>query len=193
MITTLTQNDKLENIAYSLANVSQGHQKPDIDRYLIEQIEGGCQNAMKILYHKYYISLTVLINMCLTQDQDKAKVLHNSFLDIWSGHKVWDRRQTVKVFLISIVKKKINAINQVLKKTLSPDEAMKFDDSNLALKGSDLQGQISYLSPAQRGLLFLLHKENLSYEQIATIENCSVDKIKKQFLDVLRRLKVQVT
>ena len=183
----------LENLVDSLANASQGHQKTNVDGYLIEQIECGCQNSMKRLYHKYYKSLTSLINSCLTHNQDKAKVLHNSFLDIWSGHKVWDRRQTVKLFLISIVKKKINAINQVLKKTLSPDEAMKFDDSNLAQKWSDLQGQISYLSPAQRGLLFLLHKENLSYEQIATIENCSVDKIKKQFLDVLRRLKTQVT
>jgi len=194
MITTLTQNDKLENIAYSLANVSQGHQKPDIDRYLIEQIEGGCQNAMKILYHKYYISLTVLINMCLTQDQDKAKVLHNSFLDIWSGQKIWDRRQSVKVFILSIVKKKINALNELVKKTVTPYRAVKLsnDESDIKIKMSDLQHQMSYLSPAHRGLLFLLHKESLSYEQIAVIENCSVESVKKRFLDVSKRFKPHI-
>ena len=162
------------------------------DRYLIEQIESGCQKSMKILYHKYCTSLTSLINSCLAHHQDKAKVLHNSFLDIWSGHKIWDRRQSVKVFLISIVKKKIDAVNDVFQRTLSPAGAMKSGDSALTQKGSDLQCQLSYLSPAHRGLLFLLHKENLSYEQIASIENCSVESVKKQILHLLRRLKTQV-
>jgi len=82
------------------------------------------------------------------------------------------------------VKKKINALKDVIIRPLSNVGEMKSSSD-----GSDIQNQLSYLSPAHRGLLFLLHKENLSYEQIATIENCSVDSIKKQLLDLFRRLK----
>lgn len=195
MITSTTENNKLDNLLCSPANISQGRQKPDIDRYLIEQIECGCQNAMRTLYHKYYLSLTSLINMCLPRSQDKAKVLHNSFLDIWSGRKTWDRRQSVKVFILSIVKRKINALDEALRRTLTHDNAIKASkgEHSLSSKASDLQHQLSYLSPVHRGLLFLMHKENLSYEQIATIENCSVDSVKKQFLDLLKLLKTQST
>jgi len=31
----------------------------------------------------------------------------------------------------------------------------------------------------------------VGYEQISIIENCSVESVKKQFLDLLRRLKTQ--
>jgi len=127
----------------------------------------------------------------MTQDQYKAKILHNSFLDIWSGHKIWNRRQSVKVFILSIVKKKINALNEVGRKFLFHDDARQSstDDSDMKTKALDPQHPLANLSSAHRGLLFLLHKESLSYEQISIIENCSVDNIKKQFLDLLRRLK----
>ena len=194
MITNTLETNKLDNFLCSPANISQGHQNPDIDKYLIEQIECGCQNAMRILYHKYYMPLTSLINSCLTHNQDKAKVLHNSFLDIWSGQKVWDRRQSVKIFILSIIKKKINALSKAFKRPLSLNGDMKSSSDEYAptFKESVLTHQLAYLSPAHRGLLFLLHKENLSYEQIAAIENSSVDSIKKQFLDLLRCLKRQV-
>ena len=194
MITNTLETNKLDKFLSSPANISQGHQNPDIDKYLIEQIECGCQNAMRILYHKYYMPLTSLINSCLPHNQDKAKVLHNSFLDIWSGQKIWDRRQSVKVFILSIVKKKINALNELVKKTFTPNRAIKLssDESDIKIKMSDLQHQMSYLSPAHRGLLFLLHKESLSYEQIAVIENCSVESVKKRFLDVSKRFKPHV-
>ena len=195
MITSALRNSKSERPVYSPANTTQGHQKSDVDRYLIERIECGCQNAMKILYRKYYTSLTSLINACLPNNRDKAALLNNSFLDIWSGQKVWDRRQSVQVFILSIVKKKINAFKDVIKRSSSNDGEMKSssDGSDMKIIDSDIQHQLSYLSPAHKGLLFLLHKENLSYEQIATIENCSVDSIKKQFLDLLIRLKTPAT
>ena len=64
MITNTLETNKLDKFLSSPANISQGHQNPDIDKYLIEQIECGCQNAMRILYHKYYMPLTSLINSC---------------------------------------------------------------------------------------------------------------------------------
>jgi len=193
MMTITLQSHTLESPTFSLPETPQSRQKADLDRYLIEQIECGCQIAMKILYDKYYKPLTSFINACMTQDQYKAKILHNSFLDIWSGHKIWNRRQSVKVFILSIVKKKINALNEVGRKFLFHDDARQSSthDSDIKTKASDLQGPLANLSSAHRGLLFLLHKESLSYEQISIIENCSVESVKKQFLDLLRRLKTQ--
>lgn len=184
-------NNKSKNKPNSLANASRAHLTSEIDRYLIEQIECGCQNSMKTLYHKYYVSLTSLIKICLISGQDKAKVLHNSFLDIWSGRQIWDRRQSVKVFIFSIVERKINTFNEEIRRTLNQENDIKayMGENDLFAKVSDLQHQLSYLSPAHRGLLFLIYKENLSYEQIAIIENCSVDSVKNQFLDLLKRLK----
>jgi len=47
VITTTLSNSKSESPVYSPANTMQDHQRSDADRYLIEQIECGCQNAMR--------------------------------------------------------------------------------------------------------------------------------------------------
>lgn len=194
MITAIIEYNKLEYFEHSLFKASRERHKPDTDKKLIEQIERGSRNAMKRLYDKYYLPLTSFMNTCLNCDQTILEILNNSFFDIWSGRKIWDRQQSAKVFILSIVRKKINAHNETIKRTLSHGITMESssEESGRRIKPLNVQEQLTHLPPEHRGLLFLFYEENLSYEQIAIIENCSADDVKKQFLTLIRLLKTQV-
>lgn len=194
MLVDVLQNKTLEGKEDTLFN-SLWHNRATIgDQYLLEQIECKNSNAMQLLYKRYYTSLASFINMCLSDDQDTADILQDSFLDIWLGKKIWDRRQSVKVFILSIIRKKIDNITKVVKRNFLHEKAVAFscDDLERQTKQSRFQDPLKHLSPRCKSLLFLLYKESLSYEQIAIIESCTVSSVKRRFLEASRRLKMQV-
>jgi len=161
------------------------------DADLLGKIEYGDREAMRHLYSRYLHLLNAFIDTCLINCKKRSEILHNSFLDIWRGKKVWNRQQSVKVFILTIVRKKIEKLNEQTKKNLSHNNNNRYSKKmSKQLQETDNRRQgHTILSHQHRRLLFLIYNENLSYDQVSVIENCSPETVKKRFLDTLMHIK----
>jgi len=174
-------------------NFSSAKNLTDVE--LITGVERGVLKSMEVLYHKYCKSLSYYIEHRLNDKAQRLNILKTVFLEIWQGKEKWDRQHPVIVFMFSIVKRKIDKVNILSGENPSQDESSDLGEKKLKAKSNTtfLRDKLKSLPSELNSLIHMMYEEALTYEQIAIIENCSVDTIEQRFLRAMTLLKTDVS
>ena len=170
-------------------NFSSAKNLTDVE--LITGIERGALKSMEGLYHKYCKSLAYYIEHRLNDKEHRLNILKTVFLEIWQGKEKWDREHPVIVFIFSLVRRKIDRVNILSDENLSLDESSDTGGKMLKAKSHTtfLRDKLKSLPSELNSLIHMIYEEALTYEQIAIIENCSVNTIEQRFLRATTLLK----
>ncbi|MEM7507104.1 MAG: sigma-70 family RNA polymerase sigma factor [Pseudomonadota bacterium] len=158
----------------------------DTDQSLLRRVAEGSEEAMRALYDRHQAGMYRFVRSRLNDPFEAADAVHDAMLDVWRKAGRYKPRASVKSWMFTIARNK--AIDQLRKTkrtvTADPDETVPDDALNpeQALAASQdatlvrwcLQG----LSAAHRTVLQLAFFQELSYPEIAEVEDLPLGTVK---------------
>ena len=158
----------------------------DHPAYLLGRIAEGDTAAMRALYESIGPDLYRFIQTKLGDASEAADVLQETMLDVWRQAGAYEGRARVRTWIFGIARNK--AIDRWRRREVTtggepdetiPDEAPDAERAMAALQdGAALHTCIAGLSEAHRTAVELAYFQDLSYGEIAVIENCAVGTVK---------------
>ncbi len=158
------------------------------DDILLQRVAGGDMAAMKALYTRHE---TAMYRFILTRLQDRfeaADALNEAMLDVWRSAGRFGGGSSVRTWMFSIARNK--AVDRLRKTarlvTAEPDDSLPDDALNpeeAAAASSDaarVRACLDTLPDAHRAALNLAFYQDLSYPEIAGIEEVPVGTIKSR-------------
>ena len=161
---------------------------PDSDASadLLGRVAEGDAAAMRMLYDSIGPDLYRFIQTKVGDASEAADVLQETMLDVWRQAGAYEGRARVRTWIFGIARNKAidrwrnlkAPIGGELDETI-PDEAPDAERVMAALQdGAALRACVAGLSKAQRTAVELAYFQDLSYGEIAVIENCAVGTVK---------------
>lgn len=156
----------------------------------------GRKEAFDIIFKRYYEGLLLFAKVLIPYPTDEAEdIVAEVFYTLWTNrHKI--QVTTLRAYLYTAVKNRVMDYYRKRKTIFTlpekdmpatyqqPDHLLHFKDTN-----SQLNHLIQQLPP-QMKLVFRMHREeNLSYEEIATLLNISLNSVKTHMFRALKFLK----
>jgi RNA polymerase sigma-70 factor (ECF subfamily) len=166
------------------------------DAELLESVAAGSTQAMREVYDRYGDAVYRFARACLGDAFEAADVMHETMLFVWGHADRYEARSTLKTWLFSIARNK--AIDR-LRRTARLDREETFADVEdpalapeqllaAAQEAERLRACIAELGPAHRAAIHLAFFEELTYQEIAAIENCPVGTVKTRVMHAKRLL-----
>lgn len=174
------------------------------DNELIRQYITGDQGAFEIIIHRYTKVLYRFIYPILKDVHATNDCIQEVFIKVWKNIKKYNQNQSFKnwIFTIAhrtaldIIKKKKNIPFSVLDSENSifeeniPDEELLPDaifenEENVKLVKKALEN----LPPSIQIIILLHNGENMTFEEISTITNTSINTVKSRYRRALIKLK----
>ena len=117
-------------------------------------------------------------------------------LEIWRKADRFEGRSSLKTWIFSIAKNKSIDRNRKHARLKYSDEPIEIKDDalnaaelvNLSQKASTVRQAVAQLKPDHRRVIHLSFFEDLTYKEIAEIENCPVGTVKTRILYAKRSL-----
>lgn len=168
---------------------------------LIQRMQQGDQNAMKITYDKYVGCLTAVCSRYIVNSEDVRDVLQDSFVKIFSNIDKYEyvENASLKSWMIRIV---VNDSLKFLKKTNrlkfiesieeypdTPDEKLETDGISYPV----LKVMISQLPAGYRTVFNLFVFEEKSHKEIAAILGIKENTSASQFFKAKKILIAKIT
>ncbi len=163
---------------------------------LLRRISAGDTGAMKVLYDSLAPDLTRFLTLRTGDAVEAADLLHETMMDVWNQADRYEGRGSLRAWIFSIARNKaVDRLRKARRNVLTdappdiPDEAPDPSETLLALEDAGhLHTCIKALSPAHRAVIHLAFFEDLSYEDIAKIENCPVGTVKTRIFHAKKLL-----
>ncbi len=170
------------------------------DKDLISRIIAGEQAAMKQVYELYSGPLQSFVKTYLADPQEAADVAHETMLEVWRRANRFQGRSSLKSWMFSIARYKAIDKNrkgarlsytdiepEIIDDAISPSEALA------AIQNSQhIRNCIAKLSEAHQRVIHLAFYADMSYKEIAEIEDCPVGTIKTRILHAKKLLMRQL-
>jgi len=166
------------------------------DKELIVQVAKGDRKAMRILYDAYADGVYRFAKVWLSDPFDASDIMHETMMEVWKSAGKYGARSSVKTWIFSIAKNKSIDRNRKGKRTVLQDP-----DPNIADESPEpfaitqafqdakrVRACVEALSPAQRTAIHLAFYEDLSYREIAQMENCPTGTIKTRIMHAKKLL-----
>ncbi|PUZ25317.1 hypothetical protein DCC81_13510 [Chitinophaga parva] len=178
---------------------------PFIEQSYFRAIQEGDEKAFEALFTKHYESLVQFSASFIPDMKEDARdIVVDVFAYLWLNRSRFTIKRSLSAYLYSAVRNK--TIDNLRKQNLAPvilcggfDDlplaGTEIADRNLYYKETDRQiATLIELLPTQARLIFRMNRdEGLSYEEIASVLEISVNTVKTQMYRALRFLKKQYT
>ena len=166
------------------------------DKALIAGVVQGNKGAMNEIYKTYAPALNGFIRLFLADPNDVADITHDTMLEVWRKADRFEGRSSLKTWIFSIAKNKSIDRNRKHARLKYSDEPIEIKDDalnaaelvNLSQKASTVRQAVAQLKPDHRRVIHLSFFEDLTYKEIAEIENCPVGTVKTRILYAKRSL-----
>ena len=168
----------------------------ELDKALIAGVAQGNKGAMNEIYKAYAPALNGFIRLFLVDPNDVADIIHDTMLEVWRKADRFEGRSSLKTWIFSIAKNKSIDRNRKHARLKYSDEPIEIKDDalnaaelvNLSQKASTVRQAVAQLKPDHRRVIHLSFFEDLTYKEIAEIENCPVGTVKTRILYAKRSL-----
>lgn len=166
------------------------------DQYLKTHLASDSEVAFSTFYNLYWDSLFKYVHRILSDEDETADVVQESFVAFWERRHKLEDIDSLKAYLFVIARNK--AFKQLKIKLSNLDFKEKFvafyvDANDLTVQQMEAKDLSSIIDievakmPAKMKEIFLLsRKENLSYKEIAEKLNISDLTVKKQINNALK-------
>lgn len=178
------------------------HSENDFDRTCIQGIHEGDEHAFKLLFMKYYSSMSSIAANFVDSNDIGKEVAQEVLLNIWERGKDWQPQGPLKSYLYhSVYKKSLNYIKQDQRRR-NAMQRFKFEHEFQNISGynetdtDDLVQQIWKAVnklPKQRYIIFTLQKKyGLTYREVAEIMEISTKTVENQMGKALKFLREEL-
>ncbi len=162
----------------------------DTDAELLGLVAKGDQGALKQLYDRYAAHLNSFVQNYLADPQEAADIVHEAMLDVWRSADRFRGGSTVKSWMFSIARNKAIDRNRKGARTVlgdvDADIVDEAPDPHKTLEvfqdAERVRSCIEGLNEIQKSAIHLAFYEDLSYSQIAEIENCPIGTVKTRIM-----------
>mgnify|MGYP001794282685 FL=1 len=162
----------------------------DTDAELLGLVARGDQDALKQLYDRYAAHLNSFVQNYLADPQEAADIVHEAMLDVWRTADRFRGGSKVKSWMFSIARNKAIDRNRKGARTILgevdvdiADDAPEPHKTLEAFQDAErVRICIEGLNEIQKSAIHLAFYEDLSYSQIAEIENCPTGTIKTRIM-----------
>lgn len=173
------------------------------DITLWQQMKSGRQNALEILFKRYYPPMYhYAINICQREEFVKD-CLQDVFAYIWEKRENLSDPLSVKAYLLSATRravlKKLEKIRKIesIQQNIFPENEARFFPLEMSADFDDQQhsqfAQVKFaldkIPPRMREALYLKINDSLSYNNIARIMKISPQVARNYVCDALQRLR----
>lgn len=156
------------------------------DRSVLARIAQGDMSAMRLLYERHAEATHRFVQTRLRDQFEVADVVHNTMLDVWRSAGRFQGRSSVRSWILSIARNKtVDHIRKSARTDLSePDEAVPDDapDAEAVISAAQdanrVRDCVAKLGAAMRTAIHLAFFEDLTYAEIADVENVPEGTIK---------------
>ena len=166
------------------------------DRAVLRSVARGDKVALKQLYGRYHPGLIRFVEGRLQDAVEAADVVQETFLSVWRQAEGFEGRSSVKTWIFSIARNKaIDRLRQARKTEPLSDEFDLADPSIDLVAVSEgasdarrLRACIAKLGPHHRRAIQLAFFDDLSYAEIAEIEQTPEGTVKTRIFHAKRLL-----
>ena len=153
---------------------------------LLERIANGDKLALRELYDQHGPDIHRFISSKLYDAHEAADAFQETMMHVWQNAHKFESRSSARTWILSIARNKaIDRVRKLSRIVIKEADTDIPDDSSDALKAiesledaANLKDCLTHLSERHRSAVHLAFFDDLSYDEIAEIENCPVGTIK---------------
>lgn len=166
------------------------------DVALLARIANRDMAAMRALYLAHAEAVQRFVQARLRDRTEVADIVHETMLSAWRSAAGFEGRASVRAWLLSLARNKtVDHIRRQARVTLAePDETVPLDEPDAAAAIAAAQDAarvrdcVAKLPERQRAVVHLAFFEELSYPEIAGIENVPVGTVKSRMFHARKLL-----
>ncbi|MEM8850291.1 MAG: sigma-70 family RNA polymerase sigma factor [Pseudomonadota bacterium] len=166
------------------------------DRSLLARVAQGDMSAMRLLYERHAEAAHRFVQTRLRDHFEVADVVHNTMLDVWRSAGRFQGQSSARSWILSIARNKaVDHIRKASRTDLSePDDALPDDSPDAeaviaaAQEADRVRACIAKLGEAMRTAIHLAFFEDLTYAEIAQVENVPEGTIKTRIFHAKKLL-----
>ncbi|MEM7005830.1 MAG: sigma-70 family RNA polymerase sigma factor [Pseudomonadota bacterium] len=151
---------------------------------------------MRFLYDRYAPGLRRFVENWLADKNDAADIVHETMLEVWRAADRFEGRSSVKSWMFSIAKNKSIDRNRKGARTVlaepdkeAPDDAPNPEQVTEAFQdAARVRACVEALSGPHKSAIQLAFFEDLTYKEIAVIEDCPVGTVKTRIMHAKKLL-----
>lgn len=162
--------------------------EPDLDRVLMRRVADGDVDAMHSLYEAHSEAVWRFVRSRLRDEFEANDIVHETMLTVWRTAQSFQGRSGLRSWMFSIARNKV--VDHLRKngrvELKEADEELADDtppaESVIAATqdAARLRSCLSKLGEAQRAAIHLSYFEELTYAEIAQIENVPEGTVKSR-------------
>ena len=166
------------------------------DSALLARVAAGDRTALRALYEAHAEAVQRFVRTRLRDEVEAADIVHETMLSVWRGAAGFGQRSTVRAWILTLARNKL--VDHVRKQSrlslAEPDEAIPADDPDpeaviaAAQDAGRVRACVETLSDRQRAVVHLAFFEDLSYPEIAAIENVPEGTVKTRMFHAKKLL-----
>ena len=169
---------------------------PSEEDELLVRIAQGDRSAMRLLYEKMAPAAQRVAMNYVSDAVEVADIVQNAMLDVWQTAHRFDGRASGRTWVLSITRNKaIDHIRKTRRTVLAePDEHIPDDTPSpeamlaAAQESERIKACLSTLSESHRAAIHLAFFEELSYREVAEVENVPESTIKTRIFHAKKLL-----
>ena len=176
----------MANTEYSLLN----------DKELLALVAKEVRPALREVYNRYAGNVGSFVKNWLADPMEAQDIVHETMLEVWRSAGRFQGRSTVKTWIFTIARNKSIDRNRKLSRTvLQEEEPDQVDDApnpeaiSVAFQDAErVRACLETLSAQHKSAIHLAFYEDLSYPEIAELENRPVGTIKTRIMHAKKLL-----
>ena len=166
------------------------------DEQLLQELCSGHTEIMAIIYERYKQPLYSFSLRMIKNEQAAEDVVHETIVKLMSRCRDITNTEALKSWMFAVARneclsflKKESRREEVEEDSLWEDEKDLFENDERA---EIIQARIENLKTEYREVILLREFEQLSYEEIAQITNCTVSSVKSRLFKARKVLMVKL-
>ncbi len=166
------------------------------DAGLMKRVTAGDKGAMQTVYLDHAADLTRFITARLGDPAEAADLVHETMMDVWRDAHRFEGRGSLRSWIFRIARNKtVDRVRKARRNVLT-DEDPDVEDERpgpaallaAAQNAERLATCIAHLSDRHKAVIHLAFFEDLTYEEIAEIEDCPVGTVKTRIFHAKKLL-----
>ena len=166
------------------------------DKKLLADIAKGDRTALKGIYDRYADGVRIFAQGWLSDPFEAADIMHETMMEVWRSADRFAGRSSVKTWIFSIARNKSidrnrkagRGVNQEPDTTIA-DETPDPEATTAAFQDAQrVRACIDTLSPSHQSAIHLAFFQEMSYPEIAALENVPVGTVKTRIMHAKKLL-----
>ncbi len=157
---------------------------------LLQRISSGDRTAMRAIYERHGDGIYQFVLNWLSNPLEASDVVQETMLEVWRKAGTFGGRSSVKSWIYAIARNKAVDWTRKHGRTILTDAPPESEDDapgpreivSASQDAERVRACVSKLSDAHRSVIHLAFFEDLSYAEIAEIEDCPLGTVKTRVM-----------